>query len=327
MHAGDTSVPFFSVVLRTSAGREALLSDAIVSLAGQSCQDFEVLLMAQKCDDDEVRRITEMVTLFDPALSSRIEVKATGDGAALAFNSGVRLARGTYVVCLNDDAVAFGHWLECFKSTAARHPGQVLRARVATQLVEPMSWDGHLGFFALGGITTPYPENFDIGRYLFQDASPVYGFAIPRELLAVVDDPFDASLDRGEERPFIIRVALANGVVEIAEVTSLSRVWQGDDVGANEGWDGVQTAAMRGLQAPEHQAARDMLREIDRLLRESRQLRARLAQSEAERESAIERLRALEREYQSILVSRSWKLTRPIRAVTDAVRGVRSHGK
>ncbi len=50
-----------------------------------------------------------------------------------------------------------------------------------------MMWDDGAGFVTTSGMTTPYPEEFDLLEYLFEDRSPKCGFAVPRRCLEGID--------------------------------------------------------------------------------------------------------------------------------------------
>ena len=53
--------PFLSVIIRTQGKREQGLREALLCLQAQECQDFEILLIAHKADEEHGKLIEEIL--------------------------------------------------------------------------------------------------------------------------------------------------------------------------------------------------------------------------------------------------------------------------
>jgi len=319
------STPFLSVILRTQEGRRAFLMDALLSLAAQSCSDFEVVVMAHDVGEPTARVIEETLGEFDPEFSRRVRCERVGGGGrARAFNTAIRSVRGEYVACMDDNVVAFGHWVETVRKFAKSEPGRVVRTRVATQSIEPMCWDDWEGYMACTGVSTPFPEMFEFWTYVFEDMSPKCGFAFPRDCLDGVLTPFDESLHRGEEKEVVARSVLRNGVVDAGEVTTLERTWHVNDPSdiakeADE-WNRTRSVLVSKLDRLEILAPVGTVSALDEFRRARSQADAQLAEIESDRIAVREAFDRLQTEHDAVLHSTSWRITRPLRVVSDLFR-------
>ena len=325
-------VPFLSVIVRTEEQREAFLMDTLVSLAAQSCPDFEVLLMAHDVGSRDVQAIEGRVRDFDPEFSSRVTCRSVaGGGRARAFNVGSSLAVGDYVACLDDNVVAFGHWVETFRSAASHAPGRVIRARVASQTIDPMLWDDHPGYVATSGISTPFPKSFDLWQYLFEDQSPKCGFALPRTCFEGSGPALDESLRRGEEKELIIRAVVLNGMAESGEVTSLSRAWGAADEAqveeAARQWDVTRSTVVSRLNQTGLQLPPGALDAVDCYERDLVGARVTVTRIEAQRDAARREVERLQREFDAVIRSSSWRVTGPMRTAGHLVHRVRGRSR
>lgn len=102
----DQPVPAISVLIPTR-NRPADLSHLIPSLAEQTVEQFEVLILDQSDDPDDVARLLEVVG------DERIRhVPLDTVGKSRALNVGVDIARADVLAFTDDDCVAGPHWLE-----------------------------------------------------------------------------------------------------------------------------------------------------------------------------------------------------------------------
>jgi hypothetical protein len=326
------SAPFLSVIVRTVEHREMFLLDTLVSLAAQTSPDFEVLLMAHDVGSRGLQAIEDSVCDFDPEFSARVMCRSVaGGGRARPFNVGASLAVGEYFACIDDNAVAFGHWVETFKSAASSAPGRVVRARVASQTIEPMLWDDRAGYVATSGISTPFPEDFDLWEYLFEDRSPNCGFALPRKCLEGTSSVFDESLQCGEEKELIVRAVALNGIADSGEVTALMRAWGVTDRGQVDEearqWDLTRSTVVSRLNEASVQLPPGTFGAVDRYERDLVGARATIARTERERDAARREVERLQREYDSVMHSNSWRLTRPMRNIGDLLHRARGRSR
>jgi glycosyltransferase involved in cell wall biosynthesis len=114
------TAPFFSVVMATHH-RPATLARAIASLRAQTCANFEILLVADALDAE-----TAAVVARDLGPADSF-VKRTGpSGPAASRNQGLAMARGEWVVFLDDDDTFEPHHLAALLPHCQRADAQVL---------------------------------------------------------------------------------------------------------------------------------------------------------------------------------------------------------
>ena len=313
------------MVLRTEEDREPFLFDALLSLAAQTCSDFEVLVMAHDVSTSTMRSIEENVAEFDQDFTRRIKcTNVHGGGRARPFNVGMAMAIGDYVSCADDDMVAFAHCVEAYRAAATSAPHRVVRARVASQQIEPMPWGQRAGYVATGGVCTPFPEVFDFWAYLFDDRSPKCGFALPRRYLEGLETPFDESLQLGEEKETVARAVMQNGIVEASEVTVLTRCWHISDpiriAGDMQQWERTRSTLVARLNDTALPFPPGTVGAMDAYHRELIRARAEMAAVESERTAVQDALHHLQSEYESVMRSESWRLTKPLRLVSNRLR-------
>lgn len=104
------SPPCFSVIMATHL-RPSLLERSLGSLRAQSCQDFEILLVADAWDEASAAVASRLLRAPDQFL------KRNGpSGPALSRNAGLGLARGDWVVFLDDDDSFAPHHLAALQA-------------------------------------------------------------------------------------------------------------------------------------------------------------------------------------------------------------------
>lgn len=125
--------PLVSIIIRTYAGRETLLVQAVASCLQQTWSNIEILLV----EDGETRQPFERIA----ALDSRIRFLASpgGGGRTPAGNFGLAAAAGEYLTFLDDDDLLFHDHIETLM-TAILDKGATLA--FAETLETPMSSRG-----------------------------------------------------------------------------------------------------------------------------------------------------------------------------------------
>src|SRR5690606_37578709 len=93
--AQDHEAPLFSIIL-TTYNRPALLKDALASIDAQSLRDFEVVLV-----NDHGEPVESFLAGFEFPITYLYQGR--NGGPAAARNAALHLARGRYVVYLDDD--------------------------------------------------------------------------------------------------------------------------------------------------------------------------------------------------------------------------------
>lgn len=116
MPGGPAAAPLFSVIILNWNGRE-LLGECVESVLSQTFRDFELIVVDNGSTDGSREMLRErwggMVRLV--ALPSN-------QGFAGGNNAGVRVARGRYMVLLNNDTAADPEWLSALARAARRRP-------------------------------------------------------------------------------------------------------------------------------------------------------------------------------------------------------------
>jgi len=336
----DEPAPFLSILMRTQGTRPTTLQEALLSLAAQNDQDFEVLLLAHMVHRDELTHLRYLADSFGSGFSARVSIiPVDGGGRSRPLNVGVELARGKYICILDDDDVVFGHWLESFRSVAAKYPGRVLRSPVAEQEVEPTTWaGGRLGYEVRSRPRCRWPEKFDVLDHLWENHSPPCGWAIPRSAFVDLGLVFDESLPVLEDWDVLMQAVLWCGVADTGEVTAVWRRWfTGDSstsVHSDIEWDQARTAVIAKFDAnplllPAHSMTaiqsyrRDILdseRELARLRQEALDLHSELNNCRHHAHHLETLVDEVRREVETFRRSSSWRLSKPVRVIGSSVR-------
>ena len=112
----QSDAPLFSVIILNWNGRH-LLEECLSSIGSQTFRDFETILVDNGSTDGSVDWVkepwAESVSLV--ALPSNL-------GFAGGNNAGIRLARGRYVILLNNDTAVDPGWLAAMDNAVRRHP-------------------------------------------------------------------------------------------------------------------------------------------------------------------------------------------------------------
>ena len=283
----DTRIPspFLSVLMRTQGKREATIQEALLALAAQTSQNFEVFILAHDVSRDEIGNLRYLADGFGERFSARVRViPVDGGGRSRPLNVGVDLAQGRYVAVLDDDDIVFGHWVATYERLADQACGRIIRCVPAEQSVRPMTWPGgREGYEITSRPRCPWPERFDLLDHLFENRTPPCSYAIPRSAFADLGIRFDEALPVLEDWDALLRIAALSGVEDTIEVTALWRKWDRGDsstfVHSHSEWHKARRAVIAKLDAgplllpansvtriQELVAAQDRTRRIKRLI-------------------------------------------------------------
>jgi O-antigen biosynthesis protein len=203
----STDECLFSIIL-TTYNRPDLLKDALASVGHQTLRDFEVILINDNGDPVES-------LLTDYSFSITYIRQGRNRGLSAARNAGLRLARGRYVVYLDDDDIYLPNHLAVLAEAFEQHPGSVIYTGV--EYVNERLEHGRRVELGRG---RPFQhEVFDRDRLFVQNYIPVNTWAHPREMLAEVGE-FDIGLAAFEDWDMLLRLATRYPFVHVPTVTS-----------------------------------------------------------------------------------------------------------
>ncbi len=218
-----SEAPFLSVLVRTQGRRDDALADVLLCLAAQTCDDFEVLLLAHDVDDGTGARLRSLLAQQPAALRARADlVPVSGGGRVRPLTVGVARARGRYLAVLDDDDLVLASWVAAFRDAAAAQPGSVARSVTVEQHVEV---DGRGGYRASSWPHARWDREFSLLSHLVDNHTPVHAYALPREVFSDLGMSFDESLPVLEDWDLLVRAATLLGVRDSGEVTAVYRRW------------------------------------------------------------------------------------------------------
>ena len=310
---GETDEPFATILLRTQGRRPDTLRDALLSVAAQTCEDYEVLLLCHDTAARDLEVVRGIVASMPPEFAARVRlVPVEGGRRGRPLNVGVQEARGRYVTILDDDDVVMANWIEEFQRVAATAPGAIVRAVVARQ--DFLYGDEEKPYEAVGAPVCPYPEWFDLLGHLVDNWSPLCGFAFPRICFAEFGVWFDDDLKVLEDWDVVVSLAPLCGVRSSPVPTSVYRRWQtgqhSGSIHSDAEWEEARELIRARLDARPVllppggvERVRELFAGHDHQFRRADALAAQVAELER-------RVHLVEDEFRS---STSWKVTKPLR--------------
>ncbi len=328
----ETRRPFLSVVVRTQGRRLHCLREALTCLAGQTDDDFEVLVMGHLLTIEQQIAVERVIEDTPVSLRQRIRLVKVQHGNRVApLNAGFAEAAGDYIAILDDDDVPFAHWVEVFHQLGQRAPGRLLRTVSVLQDIDESKVDGRPGIRATGPIRKIYPSEFDIVDHLRQNHTPNTAIAFPRGVFHDLGLRFDSELTTTEDWDFIMRAVLRVGVVSSPEVTCIYHWWTRAEssrtVHGVAEWDRNNGRIVRKLDSqplllPEGSASRirAVLAERDAAVAERDALRSGHGSLHGTRGRGSTTRDLLLGDVMDILESGSWRLSAPLRLPAALLR-------
>lgn len=320
---GSDDSPFLSVVMRTQGNRLDALSEVILCLAGQTCQDFEVLLVGHKVPKDREASVLEIIREFPECIRSKVRYISVNHGErATPLNVGFTEARGRYISILDDDDLPFGNWVETFAALAKQKPGNVLRTVVVQQSYdECRSIHGLPANRAVSGIDNRYAEPFSLIDHIQYNRSPNNGLSFPASLIRDLGFRFDESLTTVEDWDFLLRTAMVCGVANSNTITTIYRWWTTRESSRTQhtahDWKANEQHVWRKLDNMPILLPTGSARELRRLFDMAHTARPAPVCVDRSAEPPIE----LEEKLNALLRSRSWRVSAPLRKVKQIALG------
>ncbi|MDB5395909.1 MAG: putative O-antigen methyl transferase [Rhodospirillales bacterium] len=223
----NANPPFLSIITRTQGLRPDTLRDVFLCLSGQSCVDFEHLVIGHKLSEDTEEAVLGLIEENPDWLRQRIRfLKVDHGNRTIPLNFALDAASGQYAAILDDDDLVLGHWVETFRNLAAIRTGEVLRSVAVYQKFDQV----HTGFgspapCANGEILRLYPSRFDLFSHFQENRTPLFALAFPRAAFKDLRMRFDESLTTSEDWDYLMRVATVCGVASSPEITGIYRHW------------------------------------------------------------------------------------------------------
>ncbi|MBL8916044.1 MAG: glycosyltransferase [Archangium sp.] len=220
--------PFLSVVTRTQGKRLDTLREVLLCLSAQTCDDFEVLIIGHRLDDERQMLVRQLIEESCEPLRSRVRLVLVNHGTRTTpLNVGFSEARGQYISILDDDDVPFAHWVEEFLKLSITAPGRMLRTvAVRQEFDEVQTRSGRKSVRAMSGMHRDYPDRFDLLKQLCMNFTPNTALAFPRSAFHDFGLRFDESLTTTEDWDFLMRVAFICDVASSDQITCIYRWWR-----------------------------------------------------------------------------------------------------
>lgn len=224
-YAGSVAL---SVVMRTQGRRPEALREALQCLYAQSCQDFELILVAHKPNEQQLAAVNEILDELEPKFRKQVRLYVLEFGQrSMPLNIGFAHARGGYIAVLDDDDLVMENWVLEFVKAAREHPGRVLHAYGFDQDWKIIKQEH--GVDLLQSTKAPsasYCENFELTRQLLSNHCPLINLCFPRTAFADYGFIFNDALTTVEDWDCFMRTVLLFGVADIEEPTSIYRLWK-----------------------------------------------------------------------------------------------------
>ncbi|MCU6726492.1 putative glycosyl transferase [uncultured Clostridium sp.] len=222
--------PFLTVLVRTQGKREMGLRESLLCLNAQSFNDFEIILIAHKANeegkkviktilDDQADEFREKIRYFELENGTRTE----------PLNFGFSHAQGKYIAIFDDDDILFEGWAEAFYEAAKENDGRVLHSYAFSQ-----GWKNipALGYRAETKPSPDYCSDFNLLLQFLTNKCPLMTLAFPTNVFQNLGIKFNDSLNIMEDWEYFMRVAGVCGVTDIQESTAIYRMWENIETSA-----------------------------------------------------------------------------------------------
>jgi glycosyltransferase involved in cell wall biosynthesis len=204
--------PLVSVIVPTF-NRLKLLCEAVDSILEQTLQDFEIIIV-----NDAGIDVAGWLNGRDSAGRIRLLRHPTNRGIAAARNTGLHVARGTYVAYLDDDDVFYPDHLAVLVHEAETAGRSVVYSESCRAIYRPGE-----GKPVCVDRAVIYPAGFSFGDLLVANRLPVLSVLHRRSCIDAIGD-FDETLETHEDWDLWIRLFRAFPPSHVKKVTSEFRV-------------------------------------------------------------------------------------------------------
>ncbi len=215
-----TNTPLVSVIVRSYQGRETLLRQALQSVINQTYPRVE-LLVIQDGGDSLANLVDEMVS----GAMQPIEVRFIANaklGRSAAGNCGLAMARGQFLMFLDDDDLFFANHIETLVTPLLAENSLAATYSLAFEVLTDMSPDMHSYVEVLYQLPKLFYQKWDYKVLLDHNFIAIQSILFRRELYDARGG-FDTKLDQLEDWNLWLRYGYNNLFLFVPSKTSLFR--------------------------------------------------------------------------------------------------------
>lgn len=213
-----SDVPLVSIITRTYRGRGALLRQAMQSVFNQTYPNIELLVVEDGGDTQQVL----VESLQAPAHCQVRFIACEKLGRSGAGNTALAVARGEYVMFLDDDDLLFADHVETLLTVLRNDPDLAAAYALAFEVLTNMNED--LSGYTETAFHTPdiFYQAWDYEVMLDHNFIPIQAIIFKRALY-LERGGFDVTLDQLEDWNLWIRYGYGNRFAYVPKTTSLFR--------------------------------------------------------------------------------------------------------
>ena len=227
----QSDAPFLSVICRTQGKRIEEFQQALASLQGQSCKDFELLVVGHDIDEEAESRIVACLDELDEWMRGKtMFLKASGGTRSRPLNVALPYVSGRYFSVFDEDDLVYENWVSTFSALADAHPDHVLYCFVETQFwhVEVDDQGRRIPVEDASEKGVQYCKHPNDLALLAGNQCPFMGLAFPSILIRDWGFRFNEGLNTTEDWDFFMRARNVYPFVSSDEHVALYRLWSLD---------------------------------------------------------------------------------------------------
>jgi glycosyltransferase involved in cell wall biosynthesis len=208
--------PKVSVLIRT-LGKQALLENALATVAHQTYPNLEVVIV-----EDGPQTLTDFVKAFDGRIPIRYHAFGRNQGRCVAGNKAMELATGEYFVFLDEDDLFYADHIEQLVAAVLSSECKIAYSYAFELPSEYCQASGSIG--AEGALSLRYSGAFSFARLLKYNYIPINAVLFHRSLYETCGG-FDPAIAYNEDWNLWVRFAIkARPFLLVEKTTCIYRV-------------------------------------------------------------------------------------------------------
>lgn len=216
--------PFLTVLIRTQGKREDGLREALLCLNAQQNQDFEIILIAHKVNNEQEKVVYSILEDQQDEFKQKIRYYKLDEGTRTTpLNFGFAHAWGKYIAIFDDDDILFDNWVDCFWNKMDEFDGRIIHSYAFSQTWKNVK---DIGYRAETAPVANYCGKFDAFTQLTVNRCPLMTLAFPAYLFQKVGMVFNEELNVMEDWEYFMRASFLCGVTDSCEPTAIYRFWK-----------------------------------------------------------------------------------------------------